>query len=98
MKLEGWCLAARTRVYAHAAFCVCLLLSFFFFPQQLKALGSQPIGSGVVLGGPEVSSTRVPPEFHQDSTRVPRGSARGAGWCEHMRALKRAPHAVGDIT
>ena len=55
-----------------------------FFPQQLKDLGSAQIGSGVVRGGPEVrfheASTRVPPGF-EGSTRVPRGSARAAGWC-----------------
>ena len=50
------------------------------FPQQLKALGSQP-RSGVVRGGPEVryEGSRG---FHQASTRVSRGSARAAG-CEH---------------
>ena len=37
---------------------------------------SAQIGSGVVWGGPEV-------RFHKGSTRVPRGSARAAGWCEH---------------
>ena len=34
------------------------------------------IGSGLVRGGPEV-------RFNEGSTRVPRGSARTAGWCEH---------------
>ena len=59
---------------------------------------SAQIGSGVVRGGPEASfhegSTRVPPGFHQGSTRVPRGFHEG---CKVVRALKRAPHAVGDI-
>ena len=42
---------------------------------------SAQTGSGVVRGGPE---TRVPPGFHQGSTRtVPRGSARATGWCEY---------------
>ena len=54
------------------------------FPQQLKALGSQPREapgwSGAALRS---GSTRVPPKFHQGSTRVPRGSARSAWWCEH---------------
>ena len=53
---------------------------FSFFPQQLKALGSQPDrlrgGPGWSRGGPEV-------RFHEGSTRFPRGSARAAGWCEH---------------
>ena len=44
---------------------------------------SAQIGSGVVWGGPEVGFHRVPPGFHQGSTRVPRGFARAAGWCEH---------------
>ena len=56
---------------------------------------SAQIGSGVVRGGPEVrfhqGSTRVPPGFHQGSTRFCEG-------CGGVRALKRAPHAVGDIT
>ena len=73
----------------------------FFFPPTAESFGvSAQIGSGVVRGGPEVrfheSSTRVPTGFHQGSTRVPRDSARAAGWCEHY--IKRAPHAVGDIT
>ena len=50
---------------------------------------SAQIGSGVVRGGPEVrfheGSTRVPPGF-------PEGSTRAAGV---VRALKRAPHALG---
>ena len=54
---------------------------------------SAQIGSWVVRGGPEVrfheGSTRVLPGFYQGSTKVLRGRAR---------ALKRAPHAVGDIT
>ena len=58
--------------------------SFLFFPQQLK-----------VRGGPEVrfheGSTRVPPKFHEGSTRFCEG-------CGVVRALKRAPHAVGDVT
>ena len=37
---------------------------------------SAQIGSGVVRGGPEV-------RFHKGSIRVPGGSARAAGWCEH---------------
>ena len=49
------------------------------------------IGSGVVRGGPEVSFHGVPPEFQQGSTRFCEG-------CGVVRALKRAPHAVGDIT
>ena len=54
------------------------------FSQQLKALGSAQIGSGVVRGGPEV-------RFHEGSTRICEA-------CGVVRALKRAPHAVGDIT
>ena len=56
------------------------------FPQQLKALGSQPRGSGVVRGGPEArfhqGSTRVPPGFHQGFTRVP------SGFHEVLRGLR----------
>ena len=67
---------------------------------------SAQIGSGVVRGGPEArfhqGSTRVPPGFHQGSTRVPTGFQQGSTkFCEGcgvVRALKRAPHAVGDIT
>ena len=65
---------------------------------------SAQIVSGVVRGGPEVrfheGSTRVPPGFHQGSTRVPIGFRevlRGLRGCGVVRALKRAPHAVGDI-
>ena len=47
-------------------------------------------------------STRVPPGFHQGSTRVPPGFHRGSTrFCKGggvVRALKRAPHAVGDTT
>ena len=47
-------------------------------------------------------STRVPPGFHQGSTRVPpgfhQGSTRFCEGCGLVRALKREPHAVGDIT
>ena len=56
---------------------------------------SAQIGSGVVRGSPEV-------RFHEGSTRVPRGfhegSTRFFEVCGVVRALKRAPHAVGDIT
>ena len=48
---------------------------------------SAQIGSGVVPDGPEVRfherSTRVPPESNEGSHQVPRGCARGAGWCAH---------------
>ena len=51
----------------------------FFLPPKAESFGvSAQIGSGVVRGGPEV-------RFHQGSTRVPRGSARAAGWCEHKK-------------
>ena len=70
------------------------------FSPKAESFGvSAQIGSGVVRGGPEVrfheGSTRVPPGFHQGSTRVPKGFCEG---CGVVRALKRAPHAVGDIT
>ena len=56
---------------------------------------SAQIGSGVVRGGPEVGfregSTRVPPCFYEGSTKFCKG-------CGVVRALRRAPHAVGDIT
>ena len=71
-------------------------------PQQLKALGSIGPDLGVVRGGPEVRfhecSTRVPPGFRQGSTRVPPGVPPGfCAGCGLVPALKRAPHAVGDI-
>ena len=64
--------------------------------------------SGVVRGGPEArfheGSTRVPPGFHQgstSSTRVPRGSARAAGWCEHQKEhrmlLGISPELIGFL-
>ena len=74
---------------------------------------SAQIGSGVVRGGPEVrfhdvppgfhqGSRRVPPGFHHGSTRVPpgfhQGSTRFCEGCGVVRALKRSPRAVGDIT
>ena len=46
------------------------------FPQLGALRVSAQIGCGVVRSGP-------PRGFHQGSTRVPRGSARAAGWCEH---------------
>ena len=56
-----------------------------FSPTAESFGDSAQIGSRVVRGGPEVrfheGSTR--PGFHEGSTRVPRGSARAAGWCEH---------------
>ena len=57
---------------------------------------SAQIGSGVVRGGPEVrfhdeGSTRVCAGFQEGSTRFCEG-------CGVVRALKRASHAVGDIT
>ena len=49
----------------------------------------------MVWGGFEV-------RFHDGSTRVPRGfhegSARFCEGCGVVRVLKRAPHAVGDLT
>ena len=67
---------------------------------------SAQIGSGVVQGGPEIrfhqGSTRVLPGFHEGSTRVPpgflQGSTRFCKGCGAVRALKRVPHVVGDIT
>ena len=51
--------------------------SFFLHSPTAESFGvSAQIGSGVVRGGPEV-------RIHEGSTSVPRGSARGAGWCEH---------------
>ena len=48
-----------------------------FFSPTAESFGvSAQIGSGVVRGGPEA-------RFHQGSSRVPRCSARAAGWCEH---------------
>ena len=41
---------------------------------------SAQIGSRVVRGGREAG-------FHEGSTRVPRGSAKAAGWCEHRMLL-----------
>ena len=83
---------------------VCVCFSSFFAPTAAESFGvSAQIGSGVVRGGPEVrfheGSTRVPRGFHQGSTRVlHEGSARFCEGCGVVRAPKRAPHAVGDIT
>ena len=52
--------------------------SFIFSPTAESSGVSAQIGSGVVWGGPEV-------RFHEGSTRVPRGSSRAAGWCEHYK-------------
>ena len=65
-------------------------------PPTAESFGvSAQIGSGVVRSGPEArfheGSTRVPPGFHQDSTRFCEG-------CGVVRALRRVRHAVGDIT
>ena len=57
-----------------------------FFSPTAESFGvSAQIGSGVVRGGPQV-------RFHEGSTRVPPGFREGS------TGLKRAPHAVGDIT
>ena len=60
----------------------------FAFSPTAKSFGvSAQIGSGVVPDGREVRfherSTRVPPGSNEGSIRVPRGSARRAGWCAH---------------
>ena len=55
----------------------------FFLTAESFGVSAQ-IGSGVVRAA-----------FHQGSTRVPPGFHEG---CGVVRALKRAPHAVGDIT
>ena len=57
-------------------------------------------GSTRVPRGFHQGSTGVPPGFHQGSTRVPRTRVptRFCKGCGVVRALKRAPHAVGDIT
>ena len=56
------------------------------FSSTAESFGvSAQIGSGVVRGGPQV-------RFHEGSTRVPPGFREGS------TGLKRAPHAVGDIT
>ena len=56
---------------------------------------SAQIGFGLVRDGPKV-------RFHEGSTSVPRASTRFhegfTRFCGVVRALKRAPHAVGDIT
>ena len=66
-----------------------LSLGVHIFPPTAESIGvSAQIGSGVVRGGPEV-------RFHEGFTRVPPGFHEGCGL---VRALKRAQHAVGDIT
>ena len=62
----------------------CVFLAVCFFPQQLKALGSLPRQAPGLSG-------KVLRGFHQGSTRFCEG-------CGVVRALKRAPHAVGDVT
>ena len=62
-------------------------MPFYPFSSTAESFGvSAQIGSGVVRGGPEVrldeGSTRVPPGFHQGSTRVPRASA--CCWGYHL--------------
>ena len=68
---------------------------FHFSPTAESSGVSAQIGSGEVRGGPAVrfheGSTRVPSGFHQGSMRFCEG-------CGVVRAVKRAPHAVGDIT
>ena len=50
---------------------------FYLFIQTSESFGvSAEIGSGVVRGGPDI-------RFHEGCSRVPRGSARARGWCEH---------------
>ena len=74
--------------------------------EELRKAILLPFFPGVGRGGPEVrfheGSTRVPPGFHKGSTRVPpgfhQGSTRFCKGCGVVRALKRAPHAVGDVT
>ena len=80
---------------------------FGFFSPTAESFGvSAQIGCGVVRGNPEVrfheGFTRVPPGFHQGSARVSpgfhQGPSRFCEGCGVVRALKRARHAVGDIT
>ena len=64
---------------------ICFVTSIFGGPLQNSGCPFSPtaesfgvsaqIGSGVVQGRSEV-------RFHEGSTRVPRGFARAAGWCE----------------
>ena len=56
-----------------------------FFPTAESFGVSAQIGSGVVRGGRQA-------RFHEGSTRVPPGFREGS------TGLRRAPHAVGDIT
>ena len=62
-----------------------------FFPNNCKLWGLSP---DRLRGGPGRPWDKVPPGFHEGSTRVPRGfhqgfsrvpqgSARAAVWCEH---------------
>ena len=61
----------------------------FFYPPTAESFGvSAQIGSGVVRGIPQA-------RFHEGSTRVLR---RLRVRRLRVRALKRTPHAVGDIT
>ena len=65
----------------------CAGLALSFSPTAESFGVSAQIGSGVVRGGPEVrfqeGSTRVPPWFHEGSTRFCEGCA---GWCEHKKS------------
>ena len=73
-------------VFRFFVFCVCACVLYYHYSPTAESFG--------VSAQFHQSSTRVPPELHQGSTRVPRGFCEG---CE-VRALKRALHAVGDIT
>ena len=64
--------------------CPFLFFGLCFSPTADSFGVSAQIGCGVVRGGPEV-------RFHQGSTRFCEG-------CGVVRALTRAPNAVGDIT
>ena len=60
------------------------LVSLFFSPAESFGVSAQ-IGSGVVRGSPEVrlykGSTRVPPRFHESSTRLCEGCGEKSTAC-----------------
>ena len=65
------------------------------FPQQLKALGSQPRYPELRFDEGFTRVTRVPPGFYQGSTRVPRGFHEVLRGLRGGASTKRGLHAVG---
>ena len=79
------------RVRACLLLCMGSLCRMFFLPTAESFGVSAQIGSGVVRGGPEV---KVPPGFHQCSTRFCEGCGVARALKEHRMLLGISPELI----